>query len=114
MKTLSKKEYVEGVLAGNTVVLSRAITLLESTKLDHKLLAREILEALLPFTNKSKRIGVTGMPGAGKSTFIETMGMKWISENHKVAVLAIDPSSQITKGSILGDKTRMEILSNPS
>jgi LAO/AO transport system kinase len=110
MKLLDKNEYTEGILNGNTVVLSRAITLLESTRLEHNVLAREILEDLLPHTRGSKRIGVTGVPGVGKSTFIEAVGETLIARGGKLAILAIDPSSQLTKGSILGDKTRMERL----
>ncbi len=115
MKLLSKEEYVKGILDGSTIVLSRAITLLESTKAEHNFLAREILEDLLPFTGKSKRIGITGVPGVGKSTFIEAIGDNLLQGGGKLAVLAIDPSSQLSKGSILGDKTRMEKLtSNPN
>lgn len=110
MKTLSKSAYIDGILSGNTIVLSRAITLLESTKEEHQALAREVLENLLPYTGKSKRIGITGVPGVGKSTFIEAVGEKLIGEKDKLAVLAVDPSSQLSKGSILGDKTRMESL----
>jgi len=114
MKLLDKQDYIKGILAGNTVVLSRAITLLESTKQEHNILAREILEELLPYTGKAKRIGITGVPGVGKSTFIEAIGENLIENGGKLAVLAIDPSSQLTKGSILGDKTRMEKLTgNP-
>lgn len=114
MKTLSKADYIEGILSGNTVVLSRAITLLESTRDDHQALARLVLEDLLPFTGKSKRIGITGVPGVGKSTFIEAIGEKLIGEKLKLAILAVDPSSQLSKGSILGDKTRMEnLVGNP-
>lgn len=111
MNLLAKEEYVKGILEGNTIILSRAITLLESTKLEHNRLAREVLEDLLPHTSKSFRLGVTGTPGVGKSTFIEAVGEQLIADGGKLAVLAIDPSSQLTKGSILGDKTRMERLS---
>ena len=114
MKTLTKADYIEGILSGNTVVLSRAITLLESTRDDHQALARVVLEDLLPFTGKAKRIGITGVPGVGKSTFIEAIGEKLIGEKFKLAILAVDPSSQLSKGSILGDKTRMEnLVGNP-
>lgn len=113
MSTLLKQDYIKEILAGNTVVLSRAITLIESTKTEHNALAREILDAVLPHTGKSKRIGITGVPGVGKSTVIEAIGLKLIGQKeNKLAVLAIDPSSQLSKGSILGDKTRMEHLSN--
>ncbi|MGB1248448.1 MAG: methylmalonyl Co-A mutase-associated GTPase MeaB [Chitinophagales bacterium] len=109
MKTLTTQEYVDGILAGNKIVLSRAITLLESTKAEHNALAREVIEEVLPHTGKSLRIGITGVPGVGKSTFIEAVG-EYALQDGKLAVLAIDPSSQKSKGSILGDKTRMESL----
>ncbi len=108
---LSLSAYVEGILASNRVVLSQAITLVESTRADHQDLAQQIIEACLPHAGNSMRIGITGTPGVGKSTFIEAFGMKIIEGGKKVAVLAIDPSSQVTKGSILGDKTRMMHLS---
>ncbi len=91
--------------------LARAITLVESTRADHQIEAQELITSLLPKTGKSLRIGITGVPGVGKSTFIEAFGLHLISQGHKVAVLAIDPSSAKTGGSILGDKTRMEKLS---
>jgi LAO/AO transport system kinase len=110
----SVDEYVQGVLSGNRVMLSRAITLIESNLPAHMELAQEILKQLLPHTGKSIRVGITGVPGAGKSTFIEALGCQLCDKGHKVAVLAVDPSSTVTKGSILGDKTRMEQLSrNP-
>ncbi|NNJ81206.1 MAG: methylmalonyl Co-A mutase-associated GTPase MeaB, partial [Flavobacteriaceae bacterium] len=90
--------------------LSRAITLIESTKPKHRIEARELLEACLPYANNSLRIGITGVPGVGKSTFIERFGKLYTSKGHNVAVLAVDPSSKLSKGSILGDKTRMEEL----
>ncbi len=108
----SVAEYVEGILKGDTVLLSQAITLIESTKAEHKILAQAIIETCLPHANQSIRIGITGTPGVGKSTFIEAFGQQRIDANHKVAVLAIDPSSQMTGGSILGDKTRMQYLAN--
>ncbi len=111
MQTLSQQQYIDGIKDGNTIVLSRAITLLESTRSDHQALAREVLEELLPLTGRSKRLGVTGVPGVGKSTFIEAIGELLIEDDKKLAVLAVDPSSQLSKGSILGDKTRMEKLS---
>jgi LAO/AO transport system kinase len=92
-------------------VLSRAITLIESTRETDKTLAAALVDAVLPFTGKSVRVGITGVPGVGKSTFIEALGMQLIGQGKKLAVLAIDPSSSISKGSILGDKTRMEQLS---
>lgn len=96
---------------GNRSALSRAITLVESTKPSDTLLADEIVNACLPHSGKSIRIGITGVPGVGKSTFIEKFGLEWIAKGHKVAVLAVDPSSAKTGGSILGDKTRMNQLS---
>ncbi|MGM0545352.1 MAG: methylmalonyl Co-A mutase-associated GTPase MeaB [Bacteroidota bacterium] len=110
--TLSLDEYVDGIKSGNRTILSRAITLIESTKTDHRELAQDIIEACLPDTGNSIRIGITGVPGVGKSTFIESLGNHIIEQGNKLAVLAIDPSSTRTKGSILGDKTRMETLAN--
>ncbi len=109
-KRLTAQEYIDGVRAGNRIVLSRAITLIESQLAQDKLLAKEVLEALLPYTGNAVRLGITGVPGVGKSTFIETFGKYLTQQQKKIAVLAIDPSSQISKGSILGDKTRMEEL----
>lgn len=106
----SKSYYVDGILNNNRVVLGQAITLIESSLPTDQLLAGEVLEALLPQTGNSIRVGITGVPGVGKSTFIETLGLH-VAQHHHVAVLSIDPSSQLTKGSILGDKTRMEELS---
>lgn len=102
---------VDGVLAHQTRAMAKTITLLESTRPDHQARASRVLEVLLPRTGRSIRVGVTGSPGAGKSTFIEALGLFLIERSHKVAVLAIDPSSTISGGSILGDKTRMEHLS---
>ena len=110
-KVLSVDEYVDGILKGDVMILSRAVTLLESSRTDHRDMAQEIITRCLPHSGKSIRIGITGVPGAGKSTFIEALGMNVIEKGHKVAVLAIDPSSERSKGSILGDKTRMEKLS---
>lgn len=110
-RLLSIQQYVDGLKASDIAVLSKAITLIESSKLEHKQIAQELIDAILPLTGKSVRIGITGVPGVGKSTFIESFGMHLINEGKKVAVLAIDPSSSISKGSILGDKTRMEKLS---
>ena len=108
----SPSEYTEQILKGNITVLSQAVTLLESRKNEHQPVAREIIEKCLPFSGKSVRIGITGVPGAGKSTSIDAFGMHLISQRHrKLVVLAIDPSSERSKGSILGDKTRMEELS---
>lgn len=99
------------ILSGDKIALSRAITLIESTNPKQFELGQQLIKRCLPFTEKSVRIGVTGVPGVGKSTFIESLGQYYTSQGHKVAVLAIDPSSSISKGSILGDKTRMEKLS---
>lgn len=107
---LSIDDYVEGILAGKSDVLARAITLLESSRADHRRMAQSIIERCLPHTGNAIRIGITGVPGAGKSTFIEAFGRMLTKEGHRIAVLAIDPSSQKSKGSILGDKTRMEEL----
>ncbi len=96
---------------GNIRAIGKGITLIESRKPEHSQRASQLLELLLPFTGNSLRIGITGVPGVGKSTFIESFGMHLTGQGHKVAVLAVDPSSQITGGSILGDKTRMEELS---
>lgn len=106
----SSKELIEGILSGNISALSRAITLVESTNASHLAKANEVINACLPHANKSVRIGITGVPGVGKSTFIEAFGKHLTSLGKKVAVLAVDPSSTISHGSILGDKTRMEEL----
>ena len=105
------RDLVEGVIAGRRRALAKAITLVESTRADHQQRAQAVLGALLPETGKSIRIGISGVPGVGKSTFIEALGMYLIERGHKLAVLAVDPSSSVTGGSILGDKTRMELLS---
>ncbi|MFZ4544389.1 MAG: methylmalonyl Co-A mutase-associated GTPase MeaB [Saprospiraceae bacterium] len=107
---LSVEAYVQGILNSDPVILSQAITLVESIKSSHQEIAQQIIEKCLPHANKSVRIGITGTPGVGKSTFIEVFGQYIIAKSHKVAVLAIDPSSKISKGSILGDKTRMQYL----
>ena len=109
---LSAKDYINGVLKGDRVLLSRAITIIESNLDSDKVLAKEIIQAILPYSGKSIRIGITGVPGVGKSTFIEAFGKHLIADGKKVAILSIDPSSQRSKGSILGDKTRMEELAN--
>jgi LAO/AO transport system kinase len=101
---------LDGIINGNIASLSSAITLIESQKSSHQQLAIQLIEATLPYTGKAKRIGITGVPGVGKSTFIEAFGMFLIQQGLKVAVLAIDPSSTVSRGSILGDKTRMEQL----
>jgi len=115
-KTLKKKEYsleqyLLGIAKGDIGMLGKAITLVESTKSEHQEFAQQILKRITPKTGKSIRIGITGVPGVGKSTFIESFGKKITSLGKKVAVLAIDPSSEEARGSILGDKTRMEQLS---
>lgn len=110
VKQLSVKDYVDGILAGNMTTLSQAITLVESNLPEHREIARNILEECQKHTVESMRIGITGVPGAGKSTFIEAFGGMVTARGHKLAVLAIDPSSERSKGSILGDKTRMETL----
>ena len=107
----SVQQYVDGILNGDITILSQAVTLVESSKPEHQEIAQEIIVKCLPFSGNSVRIGITGVPGVGKSTFIEAMGKHITSKGNKLAVLAIDPSSERTKGSILGDKTRMEDLS---
>lgn len=106
--------YIERILAGDRVYLSRAITLIESQQPRHQEQAQDILSACLPYSGSGIRIGITGTPGVGKSTFIEALGSILLAEGHKIGVLAIDPSSPLSKGSILGDKTRMERLSRSS
>jgi len=108
---LLPNDYTTGILSGNRILLSRAITLIESSLTSDRKLAERIIEKILPDTGKSIRVGITGIPGVGKSTFVEVLGKFLTAQNKKVAVLAVDPSSQKTKGSILGDKTRMEELS---
>lgn len=107
----STEELIDGIRSGNKRLIAKAITLVESKKAEHRQQAEELLKRIMPFTGNSLRIGVTGVPGAGKSTFIENFGRLAIAHGKKVAVLAIDPSSTVNKGSILGDKTRMEELS---
>lgn len=109
---LSAKEYIDGILSGDRVILSRGITIVESNLESDKALAKEIIQAILPHSGNSIRIGITGVPGVGKSTFIEAFGKYLVTNGHKVGILSIDPSSQRSKGSILGDKTRMEELAN--
>jgi LAO/AO transport system kinase len=110
-ENISPTSYYEGILKGDRTVLGRAITLIESAKTEHQHIAQEIIEKCLPVSGKSIRIGITGIPGVGKSTFIESLGLSLIESGKKVAVLAVDPSSDRSKGSILGDKTRMQHLS---
>jgi len=109
---LAPQMYVDGILRGDRLTLSRAITLVESTLASDRALAAEVLQAVLPHTGNSLRVGITGVPGVGKSTFIETFGTYITSLNKKLAVLAVDPSSERSRGSIMGDKTRMETLVN--
>ncbi len=107
---LSLAELVAGVRAGDRAVLARAITLVESTKPDHRARADELLQAVLPFSGGAHRVGITGVPGVGKSTTIDQLGINLVEAGHRVAVLAVDPTSRRTGGSILGDKTRMNRL----
>lgn len=109
---LSISQYVSGILEGDRVILSRAITLAESSLSSDQQLAEEVISQILPYSGNSMRIGITGVPGVGKSTFIENFGKQIVEQGHKLAVLTIDPSSQKTGGSILGDKTRMETLAS--
>lgn len=109
-RQLSLEEYEQGILAGDVGVLSRAITLVESQLPEHELLAQQLLERMMPRTGGSIRVGITGVPGAGKSTLIEALGSQLCDSGRRVAVLAVDPSSSVTGGSILGDKTRMQEL----
>jgi LAO/AO transport system kinase len=104
--------YADDVLAGSRSGIAKAITLVESSRPDHRLLAQEVLTRLLPFSDDARRIGITGVPGVGKSTLIDALGARLIDKGHRVAVLAVDPSSNRTGGSILGDKTRMTRLSS--
>lgn len=104
-------DYVEGIVKGNITTLSQAVTLVESVRPDHQAVAQEVIEKCLPHAGKSVRIGISGVPGAGKSTSIDVFGLHVLEKGGKLAVLAIDPSSERSKGSILGDKTRMEQLS---
>ncbi|MGB0128029.1 MAG: methylmalonyl Co-A mutase-associated GTPase MeaB, partial [Rhodocyclaceae bacterium] len=101
---------VDGVLAHQTRALAKTITLIESVRSDHHRRAQRVLERLLPHSGNSVRVGISGVPGVGKSTFIEALGLFLIGKGHRVAVLAVDPSSSVSGGSILGDKTRMERL----
>ena len=110
-KEYSVAEFVDGILKGDMVLLSRAVTLIESANPEHYAQAQEVIEKCLPYASNSVRLGITGVPGAGKSSLIEKLGLHIVEQKRKLAVLAIDPSSERTKGSILGDKTRMEELS---
>jgi LAO/AO transport system kinase len=108
---LSKQEYFNGIINGNRAILGQAITLIESRLPEHQQMAQDLISMCLPYSDKSLRIGITGVPGVGKSSFIEALGVRVTEQGHKLAVLAVDPSSERSKGSILGDKTRMEQLS---
>lgn len=110
-KELTIEDYSNGVLNGERTLLARTITLIESNSEKHRITAKDVLQKLMPYTGNSIRVGISGVPGAGKSTLIETLGLYLIEGGHKVAVLTVDPSSSLTGGSILGDKTRMEKLS---
>ena len=112
IKNASSKKFIQQITNGNISYLSKAITLIESSNQKHAIKASEILEGCLPHANNSIRIGITGVPGVGKSTFIEAFGKYLTSQHKKVAVLAVDPTSSLNQGSILGDKTRMESLVN--
>ncbi len=111
-RLLSVDKYIEGIFKGDRIILSQAITLIESTLHDHNKIAQEIIERCIPHSGQTIRIGITGVPGAGKSTFIEALGLKLVRKKQKLAILAIDPSSERSSGSILGDKTLMTALSN--
>ena len=110
-RELTVDDYANGVLEGNRTILARAITLIESNAPAHRETGQAVLQRLLPYAGNSMRVGITGVPGAGKSTFIENLGCRLCEQGKKVAVLAVDPSSSLSGGSILGDKTRMEKLS---
>lgn len=110
LEGFSASELISGILSGNKTSLSKGLTLIESSNTEHQVIAREVINGCLPHSGKSFRLGITGVPGVGKSTFIESFGQTVLKEGKKMAVLAIDPSSQKSKGSILGDKTRMQNL----
>ena len=111
-KKYSLEEYCKGILDGDRVVLGRALTLIESKIKEDNVLSNKIIEKCLPYSGKSIRIGITGIPGVGKSTFIETFGLYLLEQKKKIAVMAVDPSSNLSGGSLMGDKTRMDILSS--
>jgi len=110
MNSADPQDYIEGVLAGERRMLSKSITLVESSLASHMVLARKLIDSLLPHTGKAVRLGITGVPGVGKSTFIESLGITLVEDGHRVAVLAVDPSSSRSGGSVMADKTRMEKL----
>jgi len=107
---MTAEQYVEGVLAGDRAMIGRAVTLIESTAAKHRELAAAVLHELMPASGGAHRIGLTGVPGVGKSTFVDALGSRLVDDGHRVAVLAVDPTSTRTRGSILGDKTRMARL----
>src|SRR6516225_1759333 len=111
-RDLTPDEYFAGVRSGDRAILARALTLVESNNPRHQLLAEDLLTRLLPHTDRAIRVGITGAPGAGKSTFIEALGLHLVGRGLRVAVLAVDPSSTVSGGSILGDKTRMPRLAS--
>ncbi|MEW5909089.1 MAG: methylmalonyl Co-A mutase-associated GTPase MeaB [Thermodesulfobacteriota bacterium] len=111
MKNKDIEFYVKGVLSGDRRILSKTITLIESTLPEHQIISQKLIDLLLPYTGKAVRLGITGVPGVGKSTFIETFGMRLVEKGSFIAVLAVDPSSKRSGGSIMADKTRMEKLS---
>ncbi len=108
---MDTQDFIDGVLAKNRRIVAKTITLIESSLSSHQKKAKVIIDALLPYAGKAVRIGITGVPGVGKSTYIESFGMQLVNQGHRVAVLAVDPSSSKSGGSIMGDKTRMERLS---
>ena len=108
---METQDYIDGVLAKNRRMVAKSITLIESSLFSHQEMAKAIVDALLPHAGKAVRIGITGVPGVGKSTYIESFGLQLVKQGHRVAVLAVDPSSSKSGGSIMGDKTRMERLS---
>ncbi len=108
---MDTQEYIDGVLAKNRRIVAKTITLIESSHPAHQDMAKVIIDALLPYAGKAVRIGITGVPGVGKSTYIESFGVQLVKQGYGVAVLAVDPSSSKSGGSIMGDKTRMERLS---
>lgn len=110
-RKLSVEDHIQGVLSGDRMILARTITLVESNHAAHRHKAQEVLQGLLPHTGNAHRVGITGVPGVGKSTFIESLGMHLLEQEYRVAVLAVDPTSSVRGGSILGDKTRMTQLS---
>ena len=110
-RVLTAEEYIKGILEGNITILGQAVTLVESNLPEDQQIAQKVIEGCLPYSGNSIRVGITGVPGAGKSTFIEALGTELCKQGKKLAVLAIDPSSERSKGSILGDKTRMNELS---